>query len=376
MNDPGIQQFELAMIAQLSSRNATAERLPPPTSSANVGGAGIALFLLRAARSRQDPDLLTAAQSWADEAEAGLLTKDGLNTDALGFHTNQLQAASIHHGAAGVHYVSALVALEAGRMDAARTYLDRFISCGGEKASDHDLVFGRPGTLLAIASLLDVISSEHDLQRSQLVKLGDALADSIEAALKVDDRGQGTYLGFAHGCAGRLYAILRWLEITEAAPGAPVRRWLDALRDRRSVTADGAAYWPLADADRQPPWPGWCHGTAGYVHLWSQATTVVSKEYMPLVEEAALGAWSHPQRVHGDLCCGLAGRAYALLNAYQLTGDDRWIERARDLTYDAVSAIGRSSLVRPESLYRGRTGVALLVTELADPRSATMPFLR
>jgi len=352
------------------------DRLPPPTSSANFGAAGIALFLLRAAESRQDPDLLAAAQLWADEAEAGLLAVDGLNTDVLGFHTNSLETASVYHGAAGVHYVASLIALQAGRVDAARRYVDRFISCAGEEASDYDLVKGRPGTLLAIASLLEAIPAEYELETSQLVMFGTELAHSIERVLEVEDRGQGNYLGFAHGCAGQLYAVLRWLEITHTSASPTVCRRLDALSDRRFVTPDGAAYWPLTDADQQPPWPGWCHGSAGYVHLWSQAAVVVTEEYMPLVDEAALGAWSHPQRAHGDLCCGLAGRAYALLNAYQLTGDNRWIERARDQAYAAVSAIGRSSLVRPESLYRGRTGVALLITELANPASATMPLLR
>ena len=75
----------------------------------------------------------------------------------------------------------------------------------------------------------------------------------------------------------------------------------------------------------------------------------------------------------GDLCCGLAGRAYGLLNLYKHTGESEWLESARQLADRAVVAIQQYSL-RRQSLYKGEIGVALLQADLERPELSAMPF--
>ena len=74
----------------------------------------------------------------------------------------------------------------------------------------------------------------------------------------------------------------------------------------------------------------------------------------------------------GNLCCGLAGRAYAMLALYRVSGDAVWWERARSLA--ARAAHGSSSDQWPNSLYKGRTGIALAAAEVDRPELAALPL--
>lgn len=249
------------------------------------------------------------------------------------------------------------------------------MTCVEQPGSDSDFVMGRPGALTAVASLLEEVPG-HGFDVESLVAHGAELAIAIDRSVDGGPDLAPGYLGFAHGLAGQLYALLRWAEVTGSDATVRLPSHLELLRGLKVLAPNGSAYWPFAQGDNAPPWPGWCHGSAGYVHLWSQAAAVLGDEYLDEVEAAALAAWSHPQHAKLDLCCGLAGRAYSLLAAYQVTGDARWIERAGDLADIAVNANPVASFARPDSLFAGRVGLALLVNDLADPSSAFLPPLR
>jgi eukaryotic-like serine/threonine-protein kinase len=74
-----------------------------------------------------------------------------------------------------------------------------------------------------------------------------------------------------------------------------------------------------------------------------------------------------------DLCCGLGGRAYALLALHRASGDEYWLKGARGLVERAL---------RPRvaddpfalSLYKGALGPAVLAAELPTPAVASMPL--
>ncbi len=91
-----------------------------------------------------------------------------------------------------------------------------------------------------------------------------------------------------------------------------------------------------------------------------------------LAEGAAWNAWEAPDP-HGTLCCGLAGRAYALLNLHRHGGGAEWLTRARELADRAALAIERTAEA-PDSLYKGAVGVAVLAADLARPADAVFPF--
>lgn len=109
------------------------------------------------------------------------------------------------------------------------------------------------------------------------------------------------------------------------------------------------------------------------VSLWTLAARLFEEDrYMRLADGAAWTAYEgHP--APGDLCCGLAGRAYGLLNRYRAGGEPIWLSRARDLATQAVPQV-RESALRRDSLYKGEVGVAALLVDLERPDDAAMPF--
>ena len=94
--------------------------------------------------------------------------------------------------------------------------------------------------------------------------------------------------------------------------------------------------------------------------------------YLKLAEGAAWTSYE-AQSTGGDLCCGSAGRAYALLRFFRHTGDQIWLDRAHELAEHAAKAIRKRQL-RRNSLYRGEVGVCLLAADLNDPYQARMPL--
>jgi serine/threonine-protein kinase len=117
---------------------------------------------------------------------------------------------------------------------------------------------------------------------------------------------------------------------------------------------------------------GWCNGSAGFVFLWTAAYDAFGDErFLRVAEEAATHNAEEPLFT-ADLCCGSAGRAYALLNLYRHTGAQEWLSRARRMANHAAGYDGEQQ--RTNSLWKGELGVAVLVADLEAPEQARMPF--
>ncbi len=184
-------------------------------------------------------------------------------------------------------------------------------------------------------------------------------------------------LGIAHGWAGFLYAALQW----HRASGDPLR---DGVTDRLEQLARLATpapstrgiAWPWSLRSDQGPstsMPGWCNGTAGHVALWCLAHELLGEE--PYLERAIAGGWEvwdAPDGA-GSLCCGLVGRAYALLRLHRITRDDAWLTRARRLG-ERAARFGQFEDDFPLSLYKGRIAIAMLAADLERPDGAAHPF--
>ena len=128
--------------------------------------------------------------------------------------------------------------------------------------------------------------------------------------------------------------------------------------------------------------PGWCNGSAGFVFLWTLAHKALGRaEYGALAEQAGFDAWEAESQI-GNLCCGFAGQAYALLNLYKHTGDKGWLHGAQTQAQQAALMIAdmprneafQELAIRAESLYKGEMGVAVLAAELERPETAAMPL--
>jgi serine/threonine-protein kinase len=355
--------------------------VPAPTASVANGAAGFAYALLRIASIRGNAHLLASADLWAERAVGWMGAPDAFVSGELDLVRETVGERSFYHHEAGVYCVQALVAGARDDSFARRRAVDEFVRAARRPCPDLDVAFGRAGLLLGCTHLWESLREVGSAEEFATLKsIGDYLSASI--AVEIDRappiaHGRSlTRLGAAHGWAGWLYALLRWAAASGGSPpegiperlaqlaalGRPVGRAVHWPLDSRAVVTDGALT------------SSWCNGAAGCVPLWTIAHTLLRDErYLDLAAAAAWAAYGGQETAPGDICCGLAGRAYSLAAMHRHTGDDQWLARARLLGDRAVERI-RDGPLRRDSLHKGEVGVALLLEELSAPTSAGLPL--
>lgn len=360
-----------------------AEGLPEaPRGSLKFGAAGIALACLRLAQTREDSDLLSLADLWSTRALRDVDREDSFYNPALELGPEIVGRVSPYHTANGLFCVQALVSHAQGDGGTQREAVAAFLAGGRKPCENLDLTLGRSGVLLAAALLFDTLTGDANAEaRTALTALGDSLLSDLwtelDAQPPIARCDRLANLGIAHGWAGYLYASLQWCR----ASGTPRPPRLEERLAELAATAQPwgrGVRWPwygVEEGHRRNAgsMPGWCNGSAGFVFLWTLAHRELGDaRWLALAEAAAINAWESPEG-NGSLCCGLGGRAYALLNYYRHAGGPEWLARARDLANRAALDIEKGS-EREDSLYKGSIGVALLASDLAHPETAAMPF--
>ncbi len=348
-----------------------------PTASVQNGAAGFAYALMRIAGIRGEEGLLGQADLWSVRALRESPESDAFYNEELEIASETIGERSLHHTLPGVHAVASLVAGAYGDEHSQRVALEAFLAEAGRPCEHFDVAFGRAGLLLGCALLLEGLPPA--IEDAPLRALGSALSDSLAAQSAAQPEiaacEEWRSLGAAHGWAGVLFALLRWREVAGAELDPTLGERLAQLAALGQPAGRGML-WPHGAGEAPQANPiaaGWCNGAAGYVPLWTLAHRLTGEDaHMRLARAAAWTAYEDPTEV-GDLCCGLAGRAYALLNLHRHGGEDAWLARARDLADRAAAGIRRVTL-RRDSLYKGEVGVALLAAELEDPQHACMPL--
>lgn len=345
-----------------------------PTASVTHGAAGVAAALLQRARREDDPRLLEAADAWLCRAEADLGQERAFHSVGLELDAQRVGPASVYYGAPGVHLVRALIAQAMGDERNELAALRELHRAARLPSSVLDLTMGLAG-LLHGATLVAVGhpdgSGPAGPAAGLLGELGEVAGARLQAGIRTDGM---EYLGMAHGMAGALFAALSWNE----AVGGAVPGWceveLDALAARAQPHGRGVR-WPMrtAASGHQTYMESWCHGGPGMVYLWLAAARSTGRAaYLDLAEQAGWAAWEE-QRDGGTLCCGAAGKGFALLRLAGATGDRAWTDRAVALAERAWNQTC-DPVDHHASLFQGRVGAALLLTELGYEGSARFPL--
>jgi serine/threonine-protein kinase len=352
-------------------------QLPAPGVSVNYGSAGIALGALHAAQRRQSPELLAASDAWIRRSLRQIEDEQGFYNDSIEITRDMVGEASPYHTPSGVHAVEALIARATGNTVRQNIAVGNYLQCAARPAAGIDLTLGRASTLLGAAILLDALPMAEASVEAALRAFGDQALKDIWLELDGKQRvgaGDVDYPGIAHGWAGFLYATLTWCTVAHAAVPGGLERRLDELAALALPAGRGLEWpWVLGQLGDPPTMSGWCNGSCGYVFLWTLAHRVFEKgRFLDLALGAGWNSWDSRDPA-STLCCGLAGRGYALLNLHRHTGEQRWLERARLLGARALS----DGMEYPEyrhSLYKGQLGVAVLAEDMTDPDWGRMPL--
>ncbi|MEA2169578.1 MAG: eukaryotic-like serine/threonine-protein kinase [Solirubrobacteraceae bacterium] len=192
------------------------------TPSLACGAAGVAYFLLRHSRCGGGDASLEAAQTWVAQAER-VRGRPG--------------EPSLHFGEAGIWWVGALVAAEAGDVAGARRAAGRFVRAAA-RAFDApgDVTSGSAGLLLGCAQLVTTFDDSDAITVG--TRLARDLANLADREVGLPDEIALGFLGAAHGWGGVAHALLRW----SSAIGAPPTREALALLERLAAHDDTPAH--------------------------------------------------------------------------------------------------------------------------------------
>jgi serine/threonine-protein kinase len=171
-----------------------------------------------------------------------------------------------------------------------------------------------------------------------------------------------------------LLASLRWRRAVVTVPPPAIAERLEQLASLAERDGRGLR-WPWSTAGHSAA-RGWCNGSAGLVHLWTAAHTAFGDERWLRMAEGAAWHASAREGIIPQLCCGLAGQAYAHLELYRHSGERHWLTLARQLADAAAAGLDTpaGTMCVSGSLHKGDVGVAVLAADLERPEEASMPF--
>lgn len=352
------------------------DRGAPPYASVTFGSAGTSLGLLCIAHRHDEPVLLATADVWARRAALSVSQEAAFYNEKIEITPELVGRGSPYHSSSGVHAVAALIARAEGDARAQMEATSQFVGALNRPIVGLDLTLGTASTILGSAIVLDAASCVPG-DWTPLREFGDAAVSGLWTALTTKPSIQDAdldYSGIAHGWGGFLYATLQWTNVSGSELPLSASQRLDELSTLALPVGRGLEWpWVLHQAGEPATMAGWCNGTAGYVFLWTLAHRLLGDaRWLEMAEGAAWNSWESPD-ASGTLCCGLVGRAYALLNFYRHSGDVIWLDRARTLAHRAAKD-GAMPPEYPRSLYKGEFGLAVLAADLEVPHEAVMPF--
>ncbi len=350
-----------------------------PTNSVNYGAAGIAYMFYRMACIREDAQLLDLADIWANRADNYTQNFDhAFYSTTIDINQKSVGRRGIYHSPTGVHLVQSLISNCRGDSLFVRNALHKFIIAAQEPCDKLDLTLGKAGLLIGCSLLYDEIKVNRHLNTSSIEALANSTMSELWKQLNEYAPMQQTcpvkYFGMAHGWAGYLYTTLLWCHTAKQDLPFGFENRLQQLQDQAIIT-NTFTRWPVSNSNKGS-WTGWCHGSAGHVLLWSLLYKHLKDEkYLAIAEQTAQHILQDSNNNNVNLCCGMAGQAYALLGLYNITGNQLYLDHTQKIKQKIMHHVASPVLVN-NSLYKGEVGLGVLLVELEKPECARMPLFQ
>ncbi|GAU34518.1 hypothetical protein TSUD_393920 [Trifolium subterraneum] len=264
-------------------------------------------------------------------------------------------------GRAGVCALGAVAAKHAGDDESLRYYLTQFL-----KACLFLNKHLGQGT----------VPSNHTATIvNDIIKNGRALGRKGKFPLMFEWYGE-KYWGAAHGLAGIMHVLMDM----ELKP--------DELVDVRETPKHmirncfRSGNYPVSEEDKKrDALVHWCHGAPGVALTLVKAAKVFGdKEFLDAAIEAGEVVWSRGLLKRVGICHGISGNAYVFLSLYQLTGNEKYLYRAKafacfllDRAHNVISRGEMHGGDRPYSLFEGVGGMAYFFLDMVDPSQSKFP---
>lgn len=230
------------------------------------------------------------------------------------------------------------------------------------------LVWGSAGSMLAVLYMSRQTGDPQwsDLYRRLFRRLWDTLAYDEAARCSlwtttlygVTERR----LGALHGFASNMAAIARGARLLDEGDRSAVLRHIEETLGATALSDDNYVNWPVSVESRRHPFVQYCSGAPGVVSALGAADRL-SPYLIELFKRAGELVWvAGPLIKLPVLCHGTAGNGFAFLRLFVLTGDDKWLHRARLFAMHAIAQNERALEKygqRKCSLWTGDLGFAV-----------------
>ncbi|KAL8243462.1 hypothetical protein R6Q59_009720 [Mikania micrantha] len=282
-------------------------------------------------------------------------------------------------GRAGVCALGAVIAKQANDNNLCDYYLLRFGEIKIPKDIPDELLYGRAGYLWACLFLnknfgQNTISSAHMRTiTDEIIKSGRKLCTK-ECPLMYEWHGK-RYWGAAHGLIG-IMNVLMDMVLTE-----------DELEDVKSTlfymikNRFSSGNYPSSEGSGSDCLVHWCHGAPGVTLTLAKAAKVFGdEEFYKAAMEAGEVVWKRGLLKRVGICHGVSGNAYAFLSLYRLTGDVKFLYRAKafaNFLHEKSALLLSQGTMHggdhPFSLFEGIGGMAYLFMDMVEPLEARFP---
>lgn len=349
----------------------------PPTSSVNYGAAGIAYMYYRMACIKEEPELLQLAGVWASHATDFVYQKNNaFSSKESGINETAVGKRSIYHSATGAWLVQALINITNDDSYNIQQSLQQYLYHAKINCDKIDITLGKASLLVGSSILVEKLRGHNFKELVYIKSFTGGLLKEIwqetQTHPPIHLSNELKYYGIAHGWAGLLYATLLWSSTNHNPLPLNFFDRVDQLLLCVKQNDEGI-YWPVST--QQPKlWNGWCNGSAGYVFLWTLLYKYTGEgKYLSIAKKCADHFYKTAYTRNANLCCGMSGKAYAMLNLYNTTNEKSWLQKAQEIEKMIMQQIGSPAL-HNNSLYKGEVGVAVLLAEMSEPTLSRMPL--
>ncbi|CAG9795894.1 unnamed protein product [Diatraea saccharalis] len=258
----------------------------------------------------------------------------------------------------------------------------KFLKCGGD-----ELFVGRAGYLAGALWLSRELQTSI-FSNEELFKICDVMvASGRDYSTKHNSPCplmyhyyNTEYLGAAHGVSFILQMVLSvpgYLEYNKTAAAA-IKATIDYLVTLQTDEGN----WPCCMEEvglSDHKLVHWCHGASGTIYLMAKAYLVLNDQnYYNACIKAGEMVWHKGLLRKGPgICHGVAGNGYVFLLLYRLTGEEKYLYRAKmfaDFMYTEEFLRDARLPDNPESLYEGTAGTVCYLSDLLVSDKAEFPF--
>ncbi|GBP57227.1 LanC-like protein 3 [Eumeta japonica] len=258
-----------------------------------------------------------------------------------------------------------------------------FLKCGGD-----EYFVGRAGYLCG-ALWLNRELKKPIFSKKELYDICDVIIESGRKFSKQNNNPcplmyhyyNTQYLGAAHGISTILQMLLNVPGYLEYNTGAAqdIKATVEFLASLQNEEGN----WPCCMEEiglNEHKLVHWCHGAPGTVYLMAKAFLVFKEQmYLNACVRAGEVIWNKGLLKKGPgICHGVAGNGYVFLLLYRLTGNQKYLYRAKafaDFMNTDVFLQDAKIPDNPESLYEGTAGTVCFLADLLIPDKAEFPFL-